>query len=118
MSLGSRLKIENMGLFLVSVFYIITGIVSLGVLPLVNYMPVVGIVGILSLVTAYGLFMKRSWVLYLVVILFLVVTVLALYMIYYMFLADLLTGISMVAYLILTWVATAYAANKRVKLES
>jgi hypothetical protein len=118
MSLGSKLRIDSMGIFLTLVFYIITGIVSIGVLPLANYPPHVGIVAILSLITAYGLFRKRSWALYPVAMLFLIVTILALYMIYYLFLADLLIGIGMIAYLILTWIATAYTANRRTKLES
>jgi hypothetical protein len=118
MSLGSKLGIDNMGMLLASVFYIITGIVSIGVLPLANYPPHVGIIAILSLITAYGLLRKRSWALYPVVMLFLIGTILALYMIYYLFLADLFIGISMIVYLILTWIATAYTANRRTKLES
>jgi hypothetical protein len=118
MSIMSKLKIENNGMLLVSVFYIIAGIISLVVLPLALYPPHFAIIGIFSLVTAYGLFKKRSWALYPVIILFLTATVLSIYTLYFLFMEDIMVNISMIAYLILTWVATAYTVARRTKLES
>jgi hypothetical protein len=118
MSIMSRWKIENNGMLLVSVFYIIVGIICFVVLPLALYPPHFAIIGILSLVTAYGLFMKRSWALYPVIILFLMATVLSIYTLYFLFMEDIMISISITAYLILTWVATAYTVARRTKLES
>ncbi len=118
MSFASKLWIENKGVFLTSVFYAIAGVLGLVLLPLANYPPHIGITGVVSLVTAYGLFKKRNWALYPVVMLFFVVTVLALYMLYYTLLSNLIIEIGMVAYLILTWITTAYVTDKRTKLES
>jgi len=118
MSLKSKLKIENVGIFAALVFYVIVGIVSFAVLPIANFPPHIGIIGVLSLITAYGLFKKRVWTIWLVVMLFFVATTFSAYTIYYLLGKDLLLDISMIAYLILTWVFTAYTAAKRKTLES
>jgi len=118
MSIMSRMRVENVGMLLTSVFFIIAGIINLAVLPLTLYPPQFAIIGVLSLVTAYGLFMKRSWALYTVIILFFTVTTVAAYILYYLFMTDLIVNISMIAYLILTWIATAYTAVRRTKLQS
>jgi hypothetical protein len=116
MSIGSRLKTENFGMLLTAVFYAIVGIVFFAVLPLSDFPPHIAAMGILSLVGAYGLFRKRDWVIYPVVMLFFIGTTFSAYMLYYVFGQDLLTGLAIVAYLILTWVATAYTAARRTTL--
>ncbi len=120
MSIGSKLKIESMGMFAALVFYAVVGIIFLALLPLSNaYLPHVGIMGILSLITAYGLFKKRTWALWIIVILFLVSTTFSAYTIYVFFMEDqLLFFIGTIAYLVLTWVFTIYTAMKRAKLET
>jgi hypothetical protein len=116
MSLKSRLKIESVGMFVALIFYAVAGIILLAVLPLANFPPHIGIIGILSLLTAYGLFGKRAWTIWFVIIVFLVGTTFSVATLY--FGRDLLLDISMVAYLILTWVFTVYVADKRETLES
>ena len=117
MSIGSRLKIENIGMLLTAVFYAIVGIVFFVLLALADFrMLHIGIMGIISLVTAYGLFRKRNWAIYPVVMMFFVATTFAVYMLFYLFIQDLLIGLAMIAYLILTWIATAYTATKRTAL--
>lgn len=119
MSLKSKLKIESVGMFTALMFYALAGIIFLGVLA-IDYLtpPHLGIIGILSLITAYGLFKKRNWSLWVVVALFFIGTTFSAYTLYYAFGKDLLLNISAIAYLILTWVFTIYVAVKRRTLES
>jgi hypothetical protein len=118
MSLRSKLKTENIGIFAALAFYAIAGIVCLAVLPLANFPPHIGIIGILSLITAFGLFKKRVWTIWLIFVLFFVATTFSAYTLYYFSGRYLLLDISTSAYLILTWIFTAYAAARRKTLES
>jgi hypothetical protein len=118
MSLRSKLKTENIGTLVTLSFYAIAGIVCLAVLPMTNFPLHIGIIGILSLITAFGLFKKRSWTIWFIFVLFFVVTTHSIYMLYYYSGKDLLLDVSTSAYLILTWIFTAYAAAKRKTLQS
>jgi hypothetical protein len=118
MSIKSRLKIENVGMFMTLIFYAVVGIICLAILPMTNCPPHIGIIGILSLLTAYGLFRKRVWTIWFVVVLFFIATAFSVATLYYSFSVDQLFDISMVAYLILTWAFTVYMAEKRKTLES
>jgi hypothetical protein len=99
-------------------FYAVAGIVNFAALFMANFPPHLGIMGILSLVAAYGLFMKRDWAIWIVAILFFVVTTFSVYTLYSLWSLDLILDLSMVAYLILTWVFTAYILMNRRVLES
>jgi len=118
MSLGSKLKIESKGIFAAFVFYAVAGIICFIVLATDFRLIHIGIIGIFSLVTAYGLFKKRGWTIWLVAMLFFIVTTFSAYNLYYFFGRDLILDISMIAYLILTWVFTAYTGTKRKSFES
>lgn len=119
MSIRSRLKIESIGMFATIVFYAVVGIVCFAILAVVDLRFVhIGIIGILSLITAFGLFKKRRWSFWLVVMLFFIATTFSAYTLYYFMLRDLILGSSMIAYLILTWVFTAYTVAEREMLES
>jgi hypothetical protein len=115
MSISS--KIGNKGMFATSIFYATVGIIFLVLLPTSDFAPHIALLGIFSLVTAYGLLRKRAWSFWLVMILFVSGTTFALFMIYYALANAFLIGIGMIAYLILTWVFTAYTALKRNALE-
>ncbi|NWF87186.1 hypothetical protein HXY32_05195 [Candidatus Bathyarchaeota archaeon] len=119
MPLKSKLKMEDAGIFAAAAFYTVVGIISFAVLAVVDFRLVhIGIIGILSLITAYGLFMKRSWSIWLIVMLFFIATTFSVYTLYYFGLQDLIFGLSMLAYLVLTWFFTAYTAAKRTMLKS
>jgi len=118
MSLKSKLKIESVGMFASFVFYAVVGIIWLAVLPITGFPPHIGIIGILSLTTAYGLFKNRIWTLWLIVALFFIATTFSAYTLYYAFGKAPLLDITMIAYLILTWIFTAYTASERKTLES
>jgi hypothetical protein len=118
MSFASKLKMESVGMVLTLIFYLIVGIVSFAELVITYFPPHIGIISIFSLVTAYGLFRKRSWAIWFVVMLFFIATAFATYTLYFFFGQDLLFTVGVLAYLILTWVFTAYTASKRKTLET
>jgi uncharacterized membrane protein (DUF2068 family) len=117
-SIGSKLKIESKGTFATSVFYAIVGIIFFVLLPMSSFAPHLAIIGIFSLITAYGVFRKRVWAVWFVVILFFVATTFSAFLIYNILQIDSLLGISAIAYLVLTWVFTLYAIAKRKVFES
>jgi len=119
MSLKSKLKIENVGMFVAFVFYAVVGIICFAVLAIVDFSLVhIGIIGILSLITAYGLLRSRAWTLWVVVALLFIATTFSAYTLYFAFEKDVLLDVGMIAYLLFTWVFTAYTAAKRKTLES
>ncbi|MGQ9507328.1 MAG: hypothetical protein ACUVTB_05660 [Candidatus Bathycorpusculaceae bacterium] len=113
-----KIKMENVGIFLALTFYVVVGVICFVVLPLANFLPTLGIMGVLSLITAYGIFKKRFWAIWLVVMLLFIATTFSASMLYSYFGKDLIIDISMFAYLILTWIFTAYAVAKRKVFES
>jgi SNF family Na+-dependent transporter len=109
MSFASKLKaIKTMGIRALApiAFYGVVGILFLVLLPFANFPPHIGLTGIMSLITAYGLFMKRSWAKWLVIALFFVATTISLYTLYYITFSNWIVSISMIAYAVLTWVFT------------
>lgn len=112
MSFASKLRNIELGVVAPIGFYGVAGIILLALLPFANFPPHIGLTGILSLVTAYGLFKKRFWTIWLVAALFAVVTTVTLITLYYVAFSNLVVGISMVAYAVLTWVFTLYLAVK------
>jgi len=119
MSFGSKLRTENIGALAAVAFYVIVGIICFAALVFVDFRLVhMGMIGILSFITAFGLFMKRSWSIWLVVALFFIATTFSAYTLYYFGLQYPILGLSLIAYLILTWVFTVYSAAKRKTLES
>jgi len=105
-------------MFATFIFYAIVGIIFLALMPMANFPPHIGIIAIFSLVAAYGVFRKRAWAIWFIIILFFVATTFSAFMISDIMTGDYLLGASMIAYLILTWVFTAYATSKRKTLES
>jgi len=112
-SFGSKLKTANIRALAPVAFYGAVGVLFLVLLPLANFPPHIGLTGILSLITAYGLFKKRFWATWLVVALFFVATTFSLYTLYYVIFSNWIVGISMIAYAVLIWVFTAYTLSKR-----
>lgn len=118
MGFKSRLKTENIGLFLASIFYAAAGIIFFIVLATIDLELVhIGLLGIISLATAYGLIRRRRWALWSVFVLFFTNTTFAISMLYYTGGGDTLIDAAMILYLALTWIATVYLAARRKKLE-
>lgn len=109
MSFTSILKaIKTMGMraFAPIAFYGVVGILFLILLSFANFPPHIGLTGIMSLITAYGLFTKRSWAKWLLVAMFFVATTLSLSTLYYTIFNNWIVDIIMIAYAVLTWVFT------------
>jgi uncharacterized membrane protein (DUF2068 family) len=104
-------------MFATSVFYAVVGVIFLAVMFMADFPPHIGIIGIFSLVAAYGLYRKRAWAIWFVLILFFTGTAFSAFMIYDVLARDYILGVSAIVYLILTWVFTTYAATRRNTLE-
>ena len=118
MSFASKLKTADVRALAPVVFYGAVGAIFLALLPLANFPPHIGLTGILSLVTAYGILKKRFWALWLVFALFAVATTLSLYTLYVIAFTNWIVGISMIVYAVLTWLFTLYIVLKRKPLEA
>ncbi|MEM2419407.1 MAG: hypothetical protein QXL38_00280 [Candidatus Bathyarchaeia archaeon] len=118
MSLKSKLKIEDTGIFAASIFHIAVGITCFVALTTVDHGLIhIGLIGVISLATAYGLLQGRSWALWSIFVATFMATVLAFSMLYYTMGSDILIDTAMIVYTILTWIFTVYVTSKRKKLE-
>jgi hypothetical protein len=117
-SFATRLKTMGLGSLLSVAFYGIIGILFFLLLPFNNYPPHLGLTGILSLITAYGLFMKRFWAPWLVAAFVFVATTFSLVTLYFTLTSDLLVSLGLIVYVILTWLFTIYILNDRKKFET
>ena len=113
MALASKLKMENLTSLASTAFYGIVGIVFLALMAMNGFPPHVALIGITSVVAAYGLFMKRKWANWLVVALFFVATTFSLFTLYYVIATDAMAAAGMIAYAVLTWIFTALVVVKR-----
>lgn len=119
MSLKSKLKNMSVVTFAAFVFYATVGIVCFAILAVVDFSLIhVGIIGILSLIAAYGLFRNRVWVFWVVIVLFFVATTFSGYTLYHALGENLLLDIFAIIYLVLTWIFTAYTVARRGTLEA
>lgn len=108
----------GLGPLLCVAFYGIIGILFFVLLPFNNYPPHVGLTGILSLITAYGLFTKRFWAPWLVAALVFVATAFSLVTLYFTLISDLLVSFILIVYAVLSWLFTIYILNDRKKFEA
>ena len=124
MKLKSKFKVENPIAFLLSVLYIVAGAVEVFYLAIENFAapPHIGVLGLLSLITAYGLFKMRKWSVLLVIALFFLgitfaATVLYNSVIWQTFEGALLLNIALIAYMIILLIAVIYVVAKREKFQ-
>jgi hypothetical protein len=124
MTLKSKFKVENPVVFLFSVFYIIAGAVEIFYIVAEKFdaPPHIGVLGLLSLITAYGLFKMRKWsVLLVTALFFLGITfgAITLYnsVIWRTFEGELLLHTALIAYMIMLLIAVVYVVAKREKFE-
>ena len=124
MTLKSKFKVESPVVFLFSVFYIIAGAVEVSYLVIENLTapPHIGVLGLLSLITAYGLFKMKKWSVLLVTALFFLgitfgATTLYDSVILQTFEGALLFHTALIAYMIILLIAFVYVVAKREKFE-
>jgi hypothetical protein len=108
LALASRLKDFNRIEIISLAFYVLSGLILLISLPFADYAPQLGLLGILSLIVAYGVFTKRGWAPWLIFVLFLAASTFALYTLVIAGFSNTLVGLSMLGYLVLTWVFAIY----------
>ena len=113
MTLTSRLKTANLKEVAPVIFYGTVGAIFLVLLPFSNFPPHIGLTGILSLATAYGILKNRLWALWLVGALLAVATTISIYTLYVIAFTNWILGIGMIVYGILTWLVTLYILLKR-----
>lgn len=119
MPLKSKLKNGNVGMFSALAFYVIAGILCFGVLTIADFRLVhIGLLGILNLVTAYGLLRSRIWTLWIVIALFLIATIFSVSMLLLTFQENLLQDVTLFVYLLLTLFFTAFIASNRNDLKN
>jgi hypothetical protein len=85
-------------------FYGVAGILFLVLTFISGFPPHLAVLGIVSLVAAYGLFAGRKWAVWLVAALLLIGTTFSVATLYYVASVDALTTAGMVVYLVLTWI--------------
>ncbi len=124
MTLKSKFKIENPVVFLFSVFYIVAGAVEIFYLGVERFTapPHIGVLGLLSLITAYGLFKMRKWSVLLVTALFLLgitfgATTLYNSVILQTFEGALSFHLALIVYMIMLLIAFVYVVSKKEKFE-
>jgi hypothetical protein len=124
MTLKSKFKVENQVVFLFSVFYIIAGTVEVFYLVAENFAapPHIGVLGLLSLITAYGLFKMRKWSVLLVIALFFLGITFGATTLYnsvtlQTFEGALLFHTALITYMIMLLIAFIYVVAKRKKFE-
>jgi hypothetical protein len=119
-------KIERSWMFAFSIFYAIAGLAKLYLLILSNFtLGYVGVLGILSLATAYGLIKKKSWAVWLIAFLlfsgitFGATTLYTSIMIqtFNPNLGGLMFHLTLIVYIIMTIIASVYVLARREKLQ-
>lgn len=113
MQLASKLKNQSTISLATIGFYAIVGILLIVMVPLSGFTPHVALLGITSLIAAYGLLMQRSWAKWLVAGLFFVASTFSLYTLYFALATDAITSAGMIAYALLTWLFTLIVIKKR-----
>jgi len=117
-----KLKVENSVMLLFSIFYAIVGIAFLSTFVIYDLQLLhLGIIGVLSLITAYGMFRMKKWVIWLIVVLFFLGNTVG---IITLTLASgwpaefgVLLQLPLIIYLIITWVISIYVVAKRKEFE-
>jgi len=121
MTLKSLLGVEKLGIGVVSIFYVIAGILQL-VIVAMSAIPPIGVLAVLCLIAAYGLLKMRKWAVWLVMILLLPeITLVAMPLYASMMqqqtlfpnIESTLFHVMLVIYAIATFVASVYILVKR-----
>ena len=95
-------------------FYAFTGILLLVFLPFTGFPPHVGFFGIVSLIAAYSLYMKRAWEGWLVVVLLFAITAFTVVTLYSVALSNILVTAILAPYLVLAWLISIELYRTRV----
>ncbi|UCB59720.1 MAG: hypothetical protein JSW72_06210 [Candidatus Bathyarchaeota archaeon] len=121
-----KLGFNNKGMLFFALFYSVIGIVNFIIVGIYGLgLFHVGLVAVLSLFTAFGLYRLQKWSLWLVVGLFFIGTTYGAFMLNALLsssmantnLGQLLAVVAWLIYILLTWIATMYVVARRANLE-
>jgi uncharacterized membrane protein (DUF2068 family) len=123
--LTSRFKIKRRDGLLLAVFYAVVGIGEVAVFISSSFMPMAGVLAVLSFIAAYGLFFAHRWAVWFAIGLFFPQFVFGLAalsggVVLYSFLPDtnvLLLNIALGAFVLLSFISFVYVAAKRKTFE-
>jgi len=107
-SLASKLESLNRIELTALIFYFAAGVILMVSLPMTDYPPQVALLGILSIITGYGMMTKRGWAPWLMFILFLSALTFSIYTLIITGFNNALLGSSLVVYAVLTTIFTVY----------
>jgi hypothetical protein len=110
LSLASKLKVNSRAELGSILFYVVSGVILLALLPFTGFPPHLALIGIFSIITAYSVLTKRAWSIFLVFIQFVIATTFSLWTIFSVGSSNYLITISLIAYLALTLIVTTYIA--------
>ena len=108
MTLATKLKSFSRMELASLAFYAVSGIIFFVFLFLTSFAPQLGLLGILSLIVAYGLFTNRGWAPWVLFVLFIAANAFSLWTLYAAGFGNALLGLSMVGYAVFTWVFGVY----------
>ena len=108
MSIASKFKTSSRADKLSITFYLISGILFLATMPLAGLAPHLGLIGILSLITAITVLVKKSWALWFVTVLFITAAVFSLWTLFSIGTSNLLVTAGLAVYFVLALVTTSY----------
>ena len=113
MSLAFKLESHSRIDLASTAFYAISGIILLVFLPLTGFAPQLGLLGVLSVIVAYGVFTERKWAPWINVILFIGASTFAIYTLVSIGFSNIIIALEMIVYLVLTWLFAWFNILKR-----
>lgn len=117
-----KVKTEHPGMLLVSLFYAVVGLVLASILTFFGFkLPHVGVLAVLNLMLAYGLFKMRKWSVKLLAVLFLPQVTFGAFTLFYSvtvwtfssFWETAAFNLSLIVYIVLCFVSLVYVLAKR-----
>jgi hypothetical protein len=108
LSFAAKLRDLNRAELGSGIFYLVSGIILFVLLPFTVFPPHLILIGILSIITAFSVFIKRGWAVWLVFIQFVTATTFGLWTVFSVGSSNWLIVASLAIYVILTWIVTAY----------
>ncbi len=115
MQLSAIMKDINLSQLMVIIFHTVSGIILLACLPILAFPPHVGLIGIISIITAYSILAKRVWAPFLVFFLLVTNTSFVVFTLYSAGFSDTALTFSMLTFVSLTWIMTLMFYFKKKK---
>jgi ABC-type multidrug transport system permease subunit len=112
-SIASKLESYSRIELASTAFYAISGIILLLYLPLTGFAPQLGLLGVLSVIVAYGVYTRRKWTPWINFILFVGASTFAIYTVVSIGFSNVVIALEMIAYVVLTWFFAWYNILKR-----